>query len=208
MLVWIGNKCLKPGVKLITVCLTIWKLFDQAQRQSESISAQQTTVVFFSYLRCWGTIYSWSSSAAICCGVWEQCDHGMQIPCERLIEPGTFECCLGAEEARSVGIKRGVHTPQWESTHFIPTSWLHGKSSTVTQRIETGTCNPSHYQRQDHRCGILSLSHWLPRCWLQVHYFGSKRSVAEGTWVLIYWDVLTINSYRQVGIYELVGING
>lgn len=156
-------------------------------------NVQQTKPVFFSYLR---FIYSWSSSAAVRCCVWEQCDHGMQIPCEWLVEPGTLKCCLGAEEARSLRIKRCVCTSQGESTPSISASRLRGKSSTVTWRIGIGTSYPSNHQRQDHRCGIIPLSYWLPGCWLQVHYFGSNRLVVErqqlkdSTCVLI-WDIST-----------------
>lgn len=132
--------------------------------------------VFFS---CRSFVYSWSSSTAIRCGVWEQRDHGMQIPRERLIKPRTLNCCLGAKKAGPVEIKRGVHTPQWEGVRSIPTPRLHRKSSTSAQWTEIGTSYPPDHQREDHRRRIIPLSHWLPGRGLQVHYFGSKRLVAE-----------------------------
>lgn len=124
-------------------------------------------------------IYSWSSSTAVHCRVWKQCDHGMQIPCEWFSRSRTPDCCLGAEKAGMVEIKRGVHISKWEGTPPIPTSWLHRKSITSAQWTEGGTSHPSDHQCEDDRHRIIPLSHWLPGCGLQVHCFRSKRWVVK-----------------------------
>lgn len=176
MLVWVGKKMHKTFSQTSNYMADYVTPFRPNVRKIRMYFNTKNETVFFS---CRSFIYSWSSPTAVHCGVWEQCDHGMQIPCERLIKPRTPDCCLGAKKAGPVEIKRGIHAPQWEGFLSIPTSWLHRKSNTSAQWTETGTSSPSDHQREDHRCGIIPLSHWLPGCGLQVHYFGSKRLVAE-----------------------------
>ena len=156
---------------------------------------------------CRSFIYRWSSSTAICRGVRQQCDHGMQVPCERLVKPRTPDCCLGAKKAGPAKTQRGVHTPQREGNPFVPASRLHRKSSTSAQRTETGTSYPSDHQCEDHRCGIIPLSHWLPGRGLQVHYFGSKRLVAELSISVYIYSLRCFYKFLEACINWLTGRN-